>query len=153
MTNQTLAFSFIIQQDIPVKNLQPAIVKVYDYYETGEQETVVDPKKLVVFVIVLDFFLHYVAKASPNTQSSWLSLPKADIIGICHHTHYLKKVGFQTLAHYVGQTTILNFQFIQPLMPCSSLSKQSCGIKHVHITQGINILQSRISRLKGTQFF
>eukprot|EP00073_Rattus_norvegicus_P046431 XP_017448579.1 PREDICTED: murinoglobulin-1-like [Rattus norvegicus] len=36
VTNQTLSFSFIIQQDIPVKNLQPAIVKVYDYYETDE---------------------------------------------------------------------------------------------------------------------
>ncbi|XP_028616888.1 murinoglobulin-1-like [Grammomys surdaster] len=36
VTNQTLVFSFIIQQDIPVKNLQPAIVKVYDYYETDE---------------------------------------------------------------------------------------------------------------------
>nr|XP_021488326.1 murinoglobulin-2-like [Meriones unguiculatus] len=36
VTNQTLAFSFIIQQEIPVKNLQPAIVKVYDYYETDE---------------------------------------------------------------------------------------------------------------------
>uniref|UniRef100_A0A8I5Y1T7 Murinoglobulin 1 like 1 n=1 Tax=Rattus norvegicus TaxID=10116 RepID=A0A8I5Y1T7_RAT len=36
VTNQTLSFSFIIQQDIPVKNLQPAIVKVYDYYETGD---------------------------------------------------------------------------------------------------------------------
>ncbi|GAB1291243.1 Murinoglobulin-1 [Apodemus speciosus] len=35
VTNQTLAFSFIIQQDIPVKNLQPAIVKAYDYYETA----------------------------------------------------------------------------------------------------------------------
>ncbi|XP_037060069.1 alpha-1-inhibitor 3-like isoform X2 [Peromyscus leucopus] len=36
VTNQTLAFSFVIQQDIPVRNLQPAIVKVYDYYETDE---------------------------------------------------------------------------------------------------------------------
>ncbi|KAH0521189.1 Murinoglobulin-1 [Microtus ochrogaster] len=36
MTNQTLTFSFVIQQDIPVMNLQPAIVKVYDYYETGQ---------------------------------------------------------------------------------------------------------------------
>ncbi|OBS67847.1 hypothetical protein A6R68_03612, partial [Neotoma lepida] len=36
VTNQTLSFSFVIQQDIPVKNLQPAIVKVYDYYETDE---------------------------------------------------------------------------------------------------------------------
>ncbi|EGW04143.1 Murinoglobulin-2, partial [Cricetulus griseus] len=34
VTNQTLTFSFVIQQDIPVRNLQPAIVKVYDYYET-----------------------------------------------------------------------------------------------------------------------
>ncbi|XP_040593033.1 alpha-1-inhibitor 3 [Mesocricetus auratus] len=36
VTNQTLAFSFVVQQDIPVRNLQPAIVKVYDYYETDE---------------------------------------------------------------------------------------------------------------------
>ncbi|XP_075838984.1 alpha-1-inhibitor 3-like [Microtus pennsylvanicus] len=36
VTNQTLTFSFVIQQDIPVMNLQPAIVKVYDYYETDE---------------------------------------------------------------------------------------------------------------------
>ncbi|XP_076423996.1 murinoglobulin-1-like isoform X1 [Peromyscus maniculatus bairdii] len=36
VTNKTLAFSFVIQQDIPVRNLQPAIVKVYDYYETDE---------------------------------------------------------------------------------------------------------------------
>ncbi|XP_031239919.1 murinoglobulin-1-like [Mastomys coucha] len=36
VTNHTLAFSFITQQDIPVRNLQPAIVKVYDYYETDE---------------------------------------------------------------------------------------------------------------------
>ncbi|XP_076797072.1 murinoglobulin-1-like [Arvicanthis niloticus] len=39
VTNQTLAFSFIVQQDIPVRNLrnlQPAIVKVYDYYETDD---------------------------------------------------------------------------------------------------------------------
>ncbi|EGW04914.1 Murinoglobulin-1 [Cricetulus griseus] len=36
VTNQTLTFSFVIQQDIPVRNLQPAIVKVYDYYETDE---------------------------------------------------------------------------------------------------------------------
>lgn len=44
MTNQTLTFSFVIQQDIPVMNLQPAIVKVYDYYETGEQEIRKEPK-------------------------------------------------------------------------------------------------------------
>ncbi|CAO2606457.1 Mug1, partial [Lemmus lemmus] len=44
VTNQTLAFSFIVQQDIPVMNLQPAIVNVYDYYETGEQEIRKDPK-------------------------------------------------------------------------------------------------------------
>uniref|UniRef100_A0A8C6RXJ9 Alpha-2-macroglobulin n=1 Tax=Nannospalax galili TaxID=1026970 RepID=A0A8C6RXJ9_NANGA len=37
VTNQTLNFSFTVQQDIPVRNLQPALVKVYDYYETGEQ--------------------------------------------------------------------------------------------------------------------
>ncbi|XP_038176281.1 murinoglobulin-1-like isoform X2 [Arvicola amphibius] len=36
VTNQTLTFSFVVQQDIPVINLQPAIVKVYDYYETDE---------------------------------------------------------------------------------------------------------------------
>ncbi|CAH7186921.1 murinoglobulin-1 [Phodopus roborovskii] len=36
VTNQILTFSFVIEQDIPVRNLQPAIVKVYDYYETDE---------------------------------------------------------------------------------------------------------------------
>ncbi|XP_011920112.1 PREDICTED: pregnancy zone protein [Cercocebus atys] len=36
VTNQTLSFSFMVLQDIPVKDLKPAIVKVYDYYETDE---------------------------------------------------------------------------------------------------------------------
>uniref|UniRef100_A0A8I5R5L4 PZP alpha-2-macroglobulin like n=1 Tax=Papio anubis TaxID=9555 RepID=A0A8I5R5L4_PAPAN len=36
VTNQTLSFSFMVLQDIPVRDLKPAIVKVYDYYETGE---------------------------------------------------------------------------------------------------------------------
>lgn len=36
LTNQTMGFSFAVEQDIPVKNLKPAPVKVYDYYETGE---------------------------------------------------------------------------------------------------------------------
>ncbi|XDB50791.1 hypothetical protein AB1E18_004353 [Capra hircus] len=35
-TNQTLSFSFCVLQDIPVGNLQPAIMKVYDYYKTDE---------------------------------------------------------------------------------------------------------------------
>uniref|UniRef100_A0A2K6LBP6 PZP alpha-2-macroglobulin like n=1 Tax=Rhinopithecus bieti TaxID=61621 RepID=A0A2K6LBP6_RHIBE len=36
VTNQTLSFSFMVLQDIPVRDLKPAIVKVYDYYETDE---------------------------------------------------------------------------------------------------------------------
>ncbi|XP_036037851.1 pregnancy zone protein-like [Onychomys torridus] len=36
LTNQTLSFSFLVEQDIPVKNLQPVPIKVYDYYETDE---------------------------------------------------------------------------------------------------------------------
>nr|XP_020143340.1 alpha-2-macroglobulin-like [Microcebus murinus] len=32
----TLSFSFTVLQDIPVRDLKPAIVKVYDYYETDE---------------------------------------------------------------------------------------------------------------------
>ncbi|XP_005365348.1 pregnancy zone protein-like [Microtus ochrogaster] len=36
LTNQSLSFSFLVEQDIPVKNLKPAPVKVYDYYETDE---------------------------------------------------------------------------------------------------------------------
>ncbi|XP_077615163.1 pregnancy zone protein-like [Crocuta crocuta] len=36
VTNQTLSFSFTVLQDIPVRELKPAIVKVYDYYETDE---------------------------------------------------------------------------------------------------------------------
>uniref|UniRef100_A0A8C4PQJ0 Alpha-2-macroglobulin n=1 Tax=Equus asinus asinus TaxID=83772 RepID=A0A8C4PQJ0_EQUAS len=38
VTNQTLSLSFTVVQDIPVRDLKPAIVKVYDYYETGEYE-------------------------------------------------------------------------------------------------------------------
>uniref|UniRef100_A0A8C0ZZC4 Pregnancy zone protein n=1 Tax=Castor canadensis TaxID=51338 RepID=A0A8C0ZZC4_CASCN len=34
--NQILSFSFLVEQDIQVKNLKPAIVKAYDYYETDE---------------------------------------------------------------------------------------------------------------------
>ncbi|XP_038623688.1 alpha-2-macroglobulin isoform X2 [Tachyglossus aculeatus] len=36
VTNETLSFSFSVEQDIPVQNLQPASVRVYDYYETDE---------------------------------------------------------------------------------------------------------------------
>ncbi|XP_006875547.1 PREDICTED: alpha-2-macroglobulin-like [Chrysochloris asiatica] len=36
LTNQTLSFSFSVEQDILVENLKPATVKVYDYYETDE---------------------------------------------------------------------------------------------------------------------
>uniref|UniRef100_A0A5F9DBP5 PZP alpha-2-macroglobulin like n=1 Tax=Oryctolagus cuniculus TaxID=9986 RepID=A0A5F9DBP5_RABIT len=34
VTNQMLNFSFTVLQDIPVRNLKPALVTVYDYYET-----------------------------------------------------------------------------------------------------------------------
>ncbi|NP_001427290.1 alpha-2-macroglobulin-like precursor [Microcaecilia unicolor] len=36
VTNETISFKFSVEQDIPVSNLRPAIVKVYDYYETEE---------------------------------------------------------------------------------------------------------------------
>nr|XP_019569050.1 PREDICTED: alpha-2-macroglobulin-like isoform X1 [Rhinolophus sinicus] len=36
VTNQTLSLSFMVLQDIPVRDLKSAIVKVYDYYETDE---------------------------------------------------------------------------------------------------------------------
>ncbi|XP_055460136.1 alpha-2-macroglobulin-like [Psammomys obesus] len=36
VSNQMLALSFTVQQDIPIKDLRPAIVKVYDYYEKDE---------------------------------------------------------------------------------------------------------------------
>ncbi|XP_072509781.1 alpha-2-macroglobulin [Notamacropus eugenii] len=36
MTNQALSFSFTVIQDIPVRDLKPAVVKIYDYYETDE---------------------------------------------------------------------------------------------------------------------
>ncbi|XP_047598985.1 alpha-2-macroglobulin [Lutra lutra] len=36
VTNQTLSMSFMVLQDVPVIELKPAIVKVYDYYETDE---------------------------------------------------------------------------------------------------------------------
>nr|XP_010944683.1 alpha-2-macroglobulin-like isoform X2 [Camelus bactrianus] len=36
VTNQTVSLSFTVLQDVPVRDLKPAIVKVYDYYETDE---------------------------------------------------------------------------------------------------------------------
>ncbi|KAM5254683.1 alpha-2-macroglobulin isoform 4-T4 [Hipposideros larvatus] len=39
VTNQTQSLSFMVVQDIPVQDLKPAIVKVYDYYETDEFAT------------------------------------------------------------------------------------------------------------------
>ncbi|XP_006901822.1 PREDICTED: alpha-2-macroglobulin-like [Elephantulus edwardii] len=36
LTNQTLSFSFLVEQDVEVENLKPATVKAYDYYETDE---------------------------------------------------------------------------------------------------------------------
>lgn len=36
VTNQMLSLSFTVVQDIPVRDLKSAIVKVYDYYETDE---------------------------------------------------------------------------------------------------------------------
>ncbi|XP_036923698.1 pregnancy zone protein-like [Sturnira hondurensis] len=36
VTDKTLNFSFTVLQDIPVRDLKPSIVKVYDYYETDE---------------------------------------------------------------------------------------------------------------------
>nr|XP_044612248.1 pregnancy zone protein-like isoform X1 [Equus asinus] len=36
LTNQTLSFTFSVEQRIQIKNLKPATVKAYDYYETEE---------------------------------------------------------------------------------------------------------------------
>ena len=36
VTDETLTLTFTVLQDIPVRDLKPAIVKVYDYYETDE---------------------------------------------------------------------------------------------------------------------
>uniref|UniRef100_G1LBI2 Uncharacterized protein n=1 Tax=Ailuropoda melanoleuca TaxID=9646 RepID=G1LBI2_AILME len=43
LTNQTLSFSFSVEQDIQVDNLKPATVKAYDYYETGERPSYILP--------------------------------------------------------------------------------------------------------------
>ncbi|XP_068022132.1 alpha-2-macroglobulin-like [Melanerpes formicivorus] len=39
LSSETLRFSFTVEQDIAVQGLKPALVKVYDYYETGEFAT------------------------------------------------------------------------------------------------------------------
>uniref|UniRef100_A0A8C3S8T6 Alpha-macroglobulin receptor-binding domain-containing protein n=1 Tax=Chelydra serpentina TaxID=8475 RepID=A0A8C3S8T6_CHESE len=33
---EAASFTFSLEQDFPVKNLRPAPVRLYDYYETGE---------------------------------------------------------------------------------------------------------------------
>uniref|UniRef100_A0A8C3T8U2 Alpha-macroglobulin receptor-binding domain-containing protein n=1 Tax=Chelydra serpentina TaxID=8475 RepID=A0A8C3T8U2_CHESE len=35
VSNVTQSFSFSVEQDFPVQSLKPALVKVYDYYETA----------------------------------------------------------------------------------------------------------------------
>uniref|UniRef100_F7B8I0 Alpha-2-macroglobulin n=1 Tax=Monodelphis domestica TaxID=13616 RepID=F7B8I0_MONDO len=37
LTNETLSFSFAVTQDIPVRDLKPAVVEIYDYYEPNEK--------------------------------------------------------------------------------------------------------------------
>lgn len=36
VSNVTQSFSFAVELDVPVQGLKPAVVKVYDYYVTGE---------------------------------------------------------------------------------------------------------------------
>lgn len=36
LTKEEETFAFTVTQDFPVRNLQPATVTLYDYYETGE---------------------------------------------------------------------------------------------------------------------
>lgn len=36
LTKEEETFAFAATQDFPVRNLQPATVTLYDYYETGE---------------------------------------------------------------------------------------------------------------------
>uniref|UniRef100_A0A670HR82 Alpha-macroglobulin receptor-binding domain-containing protein n=1 Tax=Podarcis muralis TaxID=64176 RepID=A0A670HR82_PODMU len=36
VNNVTQSLSFTVEQDVPVQHLKPALVKVYDYYETGK---------------------------------------------------------------------------------------------------------------------
>ncbi|XP_030393660.1 alpha-2-macroglobulin-like isoform X1 [Gopherus evgoodei] len=36
VSNVTQSFSFAVEQDFPIQSLKPALVKVYDYYETDE---------------------------------------------------------------------------------------------------------------------
>ncbi|NXU52220.1 A2MG protein, partial [Turnix velox] len=36
LSSETVSFSFSVERDVPVRDLKPALVKVYDYYETGE---------------------------------------------------------------------------------------------------------------------
>ncbi|XP_032998376.1 alpha-2-macroglobulin-like [Lacerta agilis] len=36
VTNMTQSYTFTVEQDVPVQNLKPAVIRVYDYYETDE---------------------------------------------------------------------------------------------------------------------
>jgi hypothetical protein len=33
---ETKTYSLAIEEDVPVRNLKPAVVKVYDYYQTSK---------------------------------------------------------------------------------------------------------------------
>ncbi|XP_038829485.1 pregnancy zone protein-like isoform X2 [Salvelinus namaycush] len=34
---ETKTYSLAIEEDVPVRNLKPAVVKVYDYYQTSDE--------------------------------------------------------------------------------------------------------------------
>ncbi|KAM7335545.1 hypothetical protein ACRRTK_006022 [Alexandromys fortis] len=63
LTSQSLSFSFLVEQDIPVKNLKPAPVKVYDYYETDE---------FAIEEYSAPFNTGYTVKELPQVSHSWL---------------------------------------------------------------------------------
>uniref|UniRef100_A0A8C9MET9 Alpha-2-macroglobulin-like n=1 Tax=Serinus canaria TaxID=9135 RepID=A0A8C9MET9_SERCA len=75
----TLSFSFTVERDIPVRDLKPAQVKVYDYYETDEFATqeysapCTTGRVLLSFVALYIFFI-IILVFQPALFSSFLNL-------------------------------------------------------------------------------
>ncbi|XP_038839022.1 pregnancy zone protein-like, partial [Salvelinus namaycush] len=43
---ETKTYSLAIEEDVPVRNLKPAVVKVYDYYQTSKNSILTQTAKM-----------------------------------------------------------------------------------------------------------
>lgn len=64
--DETKMYSVTLEEDVPVRNLKPAVVKVYDYYQTSERVITREfCQRLWVFVTDSTLFCSYPQATRP----------------------------------------------------------------------------------------